>query len=680
MKKIQVLVLMILFLSSTNIYPDASFLNSVDPYKGMAVGQPVSAIQPFETVDKMNNNNILNRPPTTGTKQNGSKVTFAGKMQVQQLDNGIKIVSVGNVTKTYDKENNLLSTEEGIKGKNIAVVKNDKGEITGYKTKNANGSTKAEYDEYGNLTKSYYYDKFGKTISAVVNELTQEKTLYDSFGREKGTIAMGFGGGGYVISTCQYDDISYEISEDGKSILEIKNLNNKADAKILVTRKIYTNSIDHLNSDGSVEVSRSYNIMYYDKDGLVSKTVDSNGITVAEYFYKKDKNGNKILTHVLNPKDKSVTYYENGKAMEERNDMGALTKKYYYDGARLLYTVSMGSDESFGDVTYYDKAGRALTTTHKFVQYDPSSDNRIDFVCGSEIVERLTDDEVKAIKNGTSSLNVDKDYVIRTEINPKTKEQEDFYYFVPNGIEGVSFIRKEVENDLTGEMETHFYRITEKYEYDSKGNIKYVINLENNTRTYYKNNKMYYTAANDDSTENIRLRDAPNDPRVLKIYEWDVPLDWETPDNPAKVLRYVYDTKTQTTQWFNASSQFVYLTYNDRIVSNNIYDNGKLAGTWNNQTKELTILRDEKQWITLKLNSEPGVNFIRKVVSFAEGDVVDWSSINSYVDYYELSQNLLDSNIELYKLIDTFEKYKEKYKSFKEQEEILNFTDYLKML
>ena len=82
------------------------------------------------------------------------------------------------------------------------------------------------------------------------------------------------------------------------------------------------------------------------------------------------------------------------------------------------------------------------------------------------------------------------------------------------------------------------------------------------------------------------------------------------------------------------------MTYNDRLVSSNIYDNGKLAGTWNNQTKELTILRDEKQWITVKLNSEPGVNFIRKVLSFTNGNAVDWDSINKYIDYHAFTENI----------------------------------------
>ena len=678
MKKIQVLVVSILFLG-TNI--EASFLQPPQPYAIGPEGRTVSDLKGFASPSQLAD--ILPSRPVASTDSSGARTYYVNGRQLFSVSrDGQTTFSIGGTTKTRDKEGNITSISEKIKGTNISVIKDGFGETVGFKTLNASGLTDKEYDEYGNLTKSYYYDTFGKKISSVVNELTQEKTLYDSFGREKGTIAMGFGGDGYVISTCQYDDVSYERSEDGKSIIEVINTDKKADAKLLVTKKTYTNIVDSVNKDGSVNVSSGYNTIYYDREGLISKVIDNNGITVSEYFYKKDKYGNKVLTHVLNPKDKSTTYYENGKPVEERNDMGGLTKKYYYDGSRLLYTVSMGSDGSFGDVTYYNKAGKALTTTHKFVQYDPSSGEKVDFVCGSEYSVMVGADEIKAIEDGTSSLVEGKDYVIRVELDEKTLQKKDVYYLVPNGIEGVNYVRKKVKND-DGETETRFYTITEKYKYDEKGNIDYVINLINNTRTYYKNNKMYYTAANDDSTRGINISETPNDPRVLKVFYWDVALDYETEDNPAKTLRCVYDTQSKTTQWFNANSQFVYLTYNDRLISSNIYDNGKLAGTWNNQTKELTILRDEKQWMTVKLNSEPGVNFIRKVLSFTNGDAVDWDSINKYIDYHAFTENILENNTDLYKRIDTFEKYKAVYKKFEEQKKLnssLTFTEYLKAL
>lgn len=680
MKKFQVLVISIL-LSFSNV--NASFFTPPQPYSFGPEGRTMSDLRDFAKPVEVAN--ILPNRPVASTDSSGARVYYSstGRQLFSVSKDGQTSCTVGGVTKSRDKEGNIVSISERKRGTNIVEMKDSFGETVGFKTLTASGVTDKEYDRNLNLTKSYYYDSFGKTLAAVVNELTQEKTLYDSFGREKGTISMGFGGDGYVISTCQYDDVSYERSEDGKSIIEVVNTNNKADAKLLVTKKTYGIAINSMNSDGSVNVSSIYDTTYYDKEGLISKVVDSNGITIAEYSYKRDKYGNKVLTRVLNPKDKSVTYYENGRPVEERNSVGGLEKKYYYNGSRLLYTVTMTAKNNFGYVTYYDISGRALSTTNKFVQYDPSSNNRTDFVCGSEIVDKLSDDEIKAIEDGTSSLVEGKDYVIRCEINSKTNEQENVYYYVPNGVEGVNYIKKELKNDLTGEMETRFFKIIEKYKYDSKGNIKYVINLEDNTRTYYKNNKMYYVAANDDSTEGINIRENPNDPRILKLFAWDVGLDDETEDNQALTLRYVFDTRTQTTQWFNADSQFMYLTYNDRLISDNIYDNGKLVGTWNNQNKELTILRDEKQWITLKFDSEPGVDFIRKILSFAKGDVVDWASVNGYASYYDIRQSLLDSNVDLYKHIDTFEKYKQNYKMFKEQKKMdssLTFMKYLETL
>ena len=360
---------------------------------------------------------------------------------------------------------------------------------------------------------------------------------------------------------------------------------------------------------------------------------------------------------MLNQKDKSITYYENGRPVEERNDMGGVTKKYYYDGSKLLYTVSMGRDGVFGNVTYYDKTGKAIATTFRYVEYDPSSSERVDFVCGSEYAVKLNKDEIKEIEEGKSSLVEGRDYIIKTEKNLQTMENEKVYYLIPDGIEGVNYIKKELKND-EGETEIKFYMITEKYKYDKKGNIEYVINLADNTRTYYKNNKMYYTAANDDSTKGIRVSDNPNDPRLLKVFVWDVDLDWEDEDHKASVLRYVFDTKTQTAQWFNANSQFAFLTYNDRLVSANIYDGAKLAGTWNNQNKQLTILRDEKQWITINLDSQPDLFFIKKILSFTNGDDTDWTLINSFIGYYKFKEKLLKEDYNLIKHISTFEDYR----------------------
>jgi hypothetical protein len=188
------------------------------------------------------------------------------------------------MTTTRDKEGNITSVVERQRGTNIAEVKDAFGELVGYKTSGANGLTDKEFDKDFNLVKSYHYDKFNKTLTSVVNEVTQEKTLFDRFGREKGVVYIGFGGDGDVISTSQYDDISYERSEDGKSIIEVVNDSKYADAKLLVTKKIYTITGESFNSDGTANFSSGYNTIYYDREGLTSKVGNSNGITISEYF------------------------------------------------------------------------------------------------------------------------------------------------------------------------------------------------------------------------------------------------------------------------------------------------------------------------------------------------------------------------------------------------------------
>ena len=41
----------------------------------------------------------------------------------------------------------------------------------------------AEYDAEGNLTKSYEYNKYGKQMQWVVDELTQSRVRYDEEGK-----------------------------------------------------------------------------------------------------------------------------------------------------------------------------------------------------------------------------------------------------------------------------------------------------------------------------------------------------------------------------------------------------------------------------------------------------------------------------------------------------------------
>jgi len=680
MRKIQVLVLCILLLNDVNIYPDVSFLKTFNPYKNMAVGQNPANLRTYDTVNsKMKENSLFKKQPVAATDSSGTRTYFCGRLRTTISKDGQVSISLGNVTKTMDKEGNLLSVSKRIKGTNMVEISDSDGNITGYRAVGANGLAYQEFDDQYNLLKTYKYNKFNNKLVYTLDELNKNMTVYDKFGREKGV----FGYDGYVISTSQYDDISYESSEDGKSIIEVINTDKNADAKLLVTKKTYTVVGNTSNGDGTINVSFRCNTSYYDREGLISKVVDDDGITVSEYFYKRDNYGNKVLTHVLNPKDKSITYYEKGRPIEERNDMGGLTKKYYYNKSKLLYTISMGANETFNSVTYYNKAGKAILTTHKFIQYDPSSPDKIDFVCGEEYSVILNEDEIKKIEDGISSLKEGKDYIIRKEKNLQTGDYEDVYYWVPDGIEGVNYVKKEIKND-EGEIEIRFYMINEKYIYDEKGNIDYVIDLRYNTRTYYKNNKMYYTAANDDSTRGINVIETPNDPRLLKIFAWDKPLEYESEEDPATSLVYVFDIKTQTTQWFDIDSKFMYLTYNDRLISSNIYDGAQLAGTWDNQKKQLTILRNERQWLTLELPFQPDIFFIRKILSFTNGDSVDTDSINNYVEYCVFKEKLLEDEFELVKNhISSFESYNELKHIFivknSEYDEV-GFIEYLKSL
>lgn len=534
MKKIQVLIISILFLTS-NL--QASLFESPQPYSFGPEGRTIADLRDFAKPKQMAS--ILPNRPVAATDSSGARVYYTpdGKMTLTVEKDGTMTFSLGGVTKEKDSLGNLTKTTTAIKGSgNLYEIKNEFDEVIGYKALDGEGNTAIEYDKDMNKTKTYNYGLFGKTISYIVDEMTKEKTTYDQYGREMAT----YDADGYILTTYQYEDVSYEYG-DGKNLSVVKNTNSSLGQGLLFTKKDY-----QLNAKGETINTTTY----FDKEGLVTHIKDSEGTTIMKYNYDQDDKGNKVLTSVINVLTKEKTYYENGKETVTKNDQDVVIKKYYWEGSKLLYTTNLAADGSTSETTMYDIDGTELYTTFKNIVYN--DDGTINKVMGN-------DDEV----------------------------WEQYYY-------------KE----------------------DAEGNkiIDYVENVQDKTKTYY-----------DDEGRQTVTKD--EDGNITKDYNWN-----------GNTLVYVFDRQTETTQWYNADKEVVYETFNERVITKNIYNNGQLVGRWNAQDKTVTILINEREWVSITAEEEPTANEITKIISLAslvEKKIAENNSDLSDVDVNKLLSDMI---------------------------------------
>jgi hypothetical protein len=311
MKKIISLIIALLYLCvmTFNCYA------GVDPYSFY----PSKVYKPdkdfFRPVKELIDRNPLR--PLVITDKNGNKsyVTSQGDVMVKVDNEGNKTFSLkGRKTHKRDVEGDLTQQWEREGGSEIVVVKNEYGETTGSEEYGMGGKVIAEYDADGNLKKSYEYNKYGKQIEWVVDELTQAKVKYDREGKAL-----------------------YDVDADGDEIARY-----------------------YYDSKGRLDYRKDAygNKTYYDKNGNRQKTVAEEGYTIATYKYKKDENGYYQIESVKDEINGSVTLYKNSRQQEVRNYNGLVIKKYKWHGTDLIYL----EDFVTGEVTWYKNSKPTYTT------------------------------------------------------------------------------------------------------------------------------------------------------------------------------------------------------------------------------------------------------------------------------------------------------------------------------
>lgn len=256
--------------------------------------------------------------PLVITDKNGNKmyVTSSGEVMVSVDRSGNKTFTLkGRRSHTKDSKGRLTRQWERTPGSNMVVVKNEFGEEIQTEEYRLGGKVVAEYDADGNLTKSYEYNKYGKRMEWVVDELTQSRIRYGNDGKPL-----------------------YDIDSEGNKIATYEyDIKGRLDYR----QDVYGNRT------------------YFDKIGNRLKTVAKEGYEIATYKYKKDKNGYYEVGAVKDEVTGNITLYRDGKQHEVRNFNGVVVRSYKWQGTMLVYTQA-----GTGEITWY-KTNRPTYTTYK---------------------------------------------------------------------------------------------------------------------------------------------------------------------------------------------------------------------------------------------------------------------------------------------------------------------------
>ena len=142
----------------------AGFLPEPSPYSFGPEGHAIEDVRQYGTPAEMTSF-LPHRPVATHDKYgNETYYSTNGDMIVSISPDGKITFQIQGESLQRDVEGNLSSTSENVRGTNRKEIKNDKGEITGYQEMGLGNKVLRTYDAQGNLTHTYVYDTYGKSV------------------------------------------------------------------------------------------------------------------------------------------------------------------------------------------------------------------------------------------------------------------------------------------------------------------------------------------------------------------------------------------------------------------------------------------------------------------------------------------------------------------------------------
>ncbi len=364
MKKIQALIISLLFLITNNI--QASFLQGPNPYSFGPHGRSVSDLRDFAKPKQMVR--VLPNRPVVATDSSGNRVYYTsdGKLALSIGKDGSMSFSLGGVSKNYNSDGEFSGATRTVKGSGLLQEVFDKEErLLGYKTLNGEGKVSKTFDKDKNLTASYVYSGQGSKVHYIKNEMTGGRSYFDKYGRSMVDVDFN----GYIQRTYLYADVEYTADTKDltrKTLKVTKTKENTTNTGLMTSIREYTHNM-YSTDNGEADINPLvYNETFFDLEGKTKYVKNTDGFIVREYYYKQDDKGNRIMDFHLDNLTKNKTYYdEHGTASYTVNDQEAVITRYF-DG----YTVNVRADGSYAEVTKYDIDGKELYTTLKNIDYN----------------------------------------------------------------------------------------------------------------------------------------------------------------------------------------------------------------------------------------------------------------------------------------------------------------------
>lgn len=414
----------------------------------------------------------------------------------------------------------------------------------------------------------------------------------------------------------------------------------------------YSGSVKTIRGSGLLQEIRNkkdqitgYKVL--NADGKISKTYDKDMNLTATYFYKGQ--GAKV-DYIQNEMTKGRTYLDDyGRTKYEVDADGFVLATYQYQDIAyeygedhksiveietkgdkkngLLLTKKDAQKTATGDIvfttTFFNEEGSMLRVEDSkgFIvcEYNYKQDNKgnkiLDFV-----LDNLTQTRTFFDDYGNKEYTID-------DLGVVTARYFDDYTLNVSGTDGsftvtrydidgkelfTTFQNVEYNDDGTiDEVKDINDNVIEKYYYkfDSDGNriLKYVMKKDDfeygdrTTYTWYDDEgRQTYTTSSavepvDDTAKNI-----------LRDYNWN-----------GNTLVYTFDRETETTQWYNMDKEVLYKTYNDRVITKNIYSFGQLLGKWDARNEVVEVYINERTWISIHMDKEPTEDYLRLIISNA---------------------------------------------------------------
>lgn len=351
-------------------------------------------------------------------------------------------------------------------------------------------------------------------------------------------------------------------------------------------RKMYETDID-----GSIQKTYLYADVEYtvDESDPLRKKLKTSETGKTKYDFKdtglptsvRDYTHNMFSTSngeaEINPFAYNETFFDTeGKSLYIKNADGFISREYYYKqdnkGNKIIdYHI----DTLTKNKTYYDDYEKASYTVND----------------KDTVIARYYD-------GYTVNYQLEGNYAEVTKYDIDGKELYTTLKNIEYNDDGT--INKVMDKDDNVWQEYHYV------DYNGKKMIDYVINYKdadndgNKTYTWYEDDKPVYVT----TTEKRPTDDKSSD--IIKDFSWN-----------GDILAYTFDRKTQLTQWYNMDKELVYESFNEKIISKNIYSKGQLIGKWDAQNGSVTIYINERAWISVYTDFEPTAEMVTALISHA---------------------------------------------------------------